>query len=149
MIIVSACFCNINCKYNGLNNYNDEINKLVIDGKAIPVCPEVLGQLPIPRIPCEIVKQKDGKIAVINKNKENVTNNFLTGAEKTLKIAQAVEAKVAILKSKSPSCGCGKIYDGTFTSTLIEGNGITAELLKKNNIKVYNEETFKTDWSEI
>lgn len=145
MIIVSACFCNINCKYSGLNNYNEYINELVSSGRAVPVCPEVLGGLSIPRTPAEIIENNNER-KVITKDGEDVTENFINGAEKILIIAKAIEAKVAILKSKSPSCGCGKIYDGTFSNKLILGDGFTAKLLKENNIKVYNEENFENEW---
>lgn len=137
MIIISACLAGVNCKYNGGNNLDLRIKKLLTDKKAILVCPEQLGGLPTPRVPCEIVDSVYKK--VINKNGVDVTEQFIKGANETLKIANSVNAKYAILKSKSPSCGIGEIYDGTFSGKLISGNGITADLLIKNNIKVFNE----------
>ena len=108
-------------------------------GKAIPVCPELLGGLPIPRTPSEIVRSEDGSIKVVSRDGEDRTKEFYVGAEKTLAIAKAYGIKKAILKSKSPSCGCGQVYDGTFSGKLTEGYGITARLLKDNHIEVCTE----------
>lgn len=135
MDIVSACLCGINCKYDGKNNLNEELKERVMQGELLPVCPEVLGGLPIPRVPCEI---RDGR--VFTKNGRDVTEKFYLGAKKTLEIAKAAGAKKAFLKQRSPSCGCGKIYDGSFSGTIIPGDGITAALLKQNGIEVLTEE---------
>jgi len=145
MIIVSACLCGINTKYNGGNNLNEKILRLLEEGKAIPVCPEQLGGLTTPRVAHEISNGTgadvlDGKCKVKGIEGQDSTKEFIKGAYETLNIAKACNAKVAILKAKSPSCGFGKIYDGTFTGTKIEGNGITAELLKRNGIQIYTEE---------
>ena len=131
MILVSACLCGINCKYNGKNNYNEEVFKLVKDGLAIPVCPEQLGGLTTPRIPSEI---KDGR--VINKEGIDVTDNFIKGANEVLELCKKLNITKVILKSKSPSCGKGKIYNGNFDGTLVEGNGVLTDILLKNNIEV-------------
>lgn len=130
-ILVSACLAGINCKYNGKNNENEKIIELIKEKDVILICPEQLGGLETPRTPAEIKNNK-----VINKEGIDVTEEYQTGAQEVLKIAQKFNIKTAILKSKSPSCGKGKIYDGTFSNKLIEGNGITAELLKKHGIKV-------------
>lgn len=148
MIIVSACLAGINSKYNGGNNICWEIEELVKEGKAIPVCPEQLGGCPTPRPAAEIQggTGKDvleGKAKVINKNGEDVTQKFIKGAEEALKIAHCCGAHTAILKSGSPSCGCGVIYDGSFTGKKAPGNGVTAELLLKNGIRVLEEEEIK------
>lgn len=135
MILVSACLLGINCKYNGGNNFNQKIFDLVNEGKAIPVCPEQLGGLKTPRIPSEI-KIVDGKRYVINSEGEDVTENFEKGAVEVLELAKKLGIKKAILKSKSPSCGLNKIYSGNFDKQLIDGNGITADLLVKNGIEV-------------
>lgn len=145
MIVISACLCGVNCKYNGENNLNEETLTLLKEGKAVLICPEQLGGLNTPRIPCEIVGGDgadvfDGKAKVVNSRGEDSTEEFVKGAYEALKIAKAVGAKSAILKSKSPSCGYGKIYDGSFTGKKIIGNGVTAELFLKNGIKVYTEE---------
>lgn len=140
MILISACLAGVNCKYNGGNNLNEDIKKLVSEGKAILVCPEQLGGLTTPRSPSEIIDLESSR--VISKEGLDVTKEFIKGAEETLKIAKNAGTNIAILKSKSPSCGYGKIYDGSFTGKLIKGNGITADLLMKNNIKVYTEEDY-------
>ena len=135
MYIVSACLAGVNCKYNGGNNIDDHIVKLVEEGKAILVCPEQLGGLPKPRLPSEIV-EKDGVRKVKTTKGEDVTDQFIKGAEETLNIAKMMKIEKAILKSRSPSCGYGKIYDGTFSRTIKDGNGFTADLLEKNGIKI-------------
>ncbi|AHM58172.1 hypothetical protein EAL2_808p06690 (plasmid) [Peptoclostridium acidaminophilum DSM 3953] len=139
MYIVSSCLAGINCRYDGKSNENKFVIELVKQGKALPVCPEVLGGLPIPRTCCEIIADKNGNKSVIGKDGRDYTTEYELGAEKTFEIAKIVGAKKAILKSKSPSCGCGLIYDGTFSGRLIEGNGLTAELLIRNGIDVYTE----------
>jgi uncharacterized protein YbbK (DUF523 family) len=141
MIIVSACLAGLNCKYNGGNNECIEVIRLIKSGKAIPICPEQLGGLATPRPVAEIYKGTgaevlDGKCRVMRINGEDVTSEFIKGAYETLKIAQMAGAKKAILKSKSPSCGFGHIYDGSFKDILTEGNGVTAELLIRNGISV-------------
>lgn len=133
-IIVSACLLGENCKYNGTNNKNENVIKLSEYFELIPVCPECFGNLTIPRAPSEI---KDGR--VYSKNGEDVTENFIIGAEHTLYIAREKNCPAAVLKERSPSCGSGCIYDGTFSDTLTNGNGITADLLLKNDIAVYGE----------
>ena len=136
-IIVSACLLGDNCKYNGGNNYNRELSNFLKDYEVIKVCPEVMGGLSIPRVPSEIKNDK-----VINKEGVDVTFEYQLGALKTLEIAKDNNIKIAILKSNSPSCGSGKIYDGTFSKTLINGDGVTTKLLKENKIIVLNEENF-------
>ena len=135
MILVSACLAGEKCRYDGKDNGREEIIAMVKAGTAIPVCPEVLGGLPTPRIPCEQI-YRDKHLCVMNKEHTDCTEAFNKGARKTLEIAQQVGAKKAILKAKSPSCGKGVIYDGTFTGQLIDGIGITAKLLEENGITV-------------
>ena len=142
LYIISACLAGVNCKYNGGNNIDDRIVKLVKQGKAVLVCPEQLGGLTTPRRPSEIKNDKDGQMRVINDRDEDVTGEIIKGAEETLNIAKLFNSKIAILKSGSPSCGYGWIYDGSFTKRKIKGNGITADILLKNGIKVYNEDNF-------
>ena len=135
MFLISACLVGINCKYNGKNNYNEKAFELVKSGKAIPICPEQLGGLMTPRIPAEI-KIIDGKRRVINKNGEDVTEQFEKGANEVLELCKKLNIEKVILQPRSPSCGVGKIYSGDFNGTLVDGNGITAQLLIDNGIDV-------------
>lgn len=144
MYLISACLCGVNCKYNGLNNYNEICEKLLASGKAILVCPEQLGGLPTPRIPSEIIGNSldilDGKGEVVNKEGSDVTAQFIKGAKETLDIAKKLNIKIAILKDGSPSCGVNYIYDGNFSGTKINGMGVTAQLLKESLIDVISED---------
>jgi uncharacterized protein YbbK (DUF523 family) len=135
MIIVSACLANIRCRYDGAGKPCEAVIRLVAEGKAIPVCPEQLGGLPTPRSPAEIIRNK-----VIRKDGVEVTDAFNRGAREALQLARLVGAKTAILKARSPSCGSGKTYDGSFTGKLIDGNGVFAELCKKDGIDVKTDE---------
>lgn len=139
MYLLSSCLAGINCRYDGGNNFNKKAAELVKEGKAIPVCPEVLGGLDTPRDPAEIVIDQEGNQRVMTVKGNDVTAEFKRGAEKTLKIAEIVEAEKALLQQRSPSCGFGKVYDGSFSGNLVEGNGLTAELLIKNGIEVLTE----------
>lgn len=130
-ILVSACLLGTNCKYNGENNYSEDIMEFLKDYEIIPICPEIMGGLQTPRPASEIKGEK-----VINILGADVTDNFQKGAEETLKLAKLLNVKKALLKAKSPSCGNGKIYDGNFNGNLIAGDGITTKLLKENNIEV-------------
>ena len=134
MILVSACLAGIKCRYDGKDNADPQIVDLVRNGLALPVCPEQLGGLPTPRTPAEI---RDGR--VIDKAGFEVTQNFLKGAEETLKIARLTDCKTAIFKQHSPSCGFGSVYDGSHSGLLKHGNGITANLLHKNGISIFTE----------
>lgn len=145
MILVSACLAGINSKYNGKSSCIKEIVDLISKGQAIPVCPEQLGGCPTPRPAVEIcggtgADVLDGKCNAVRNNGEIITEQLIKGAEEVLKIAVMSGAKKAILKARSPSCGCGKIYDGTFTGKMVDGNGVTTELLLRNGITVTTEE---------
>jgi len=142
MYLISACLVGVNCRYNGENTLDKRLLELIENGEAIAVCPEVLGDLPIPREPCEIIETSDEKQKVIDKSGNEHTDSFLKGAEKTLEICKIIGIEKAILQQRSPSCGYGKIYDGTFSGKFIEGNGVTADFLAKNGIKVFNEENW-------
>lgn len=135
MILVSACLAGQKCRYDGKATPTPWVSALVEQGLAHPVCPEQLGGLSTPRIPCEI--QPDGR--VLSQEGQDFTEAFTLGAQRTLNIAQALGAQKAILKAKSPSCGCGQIYSGAFDNALITGDGFTASLLKANGLKIYNE----------
>lgn len=133
MIIVSACLAGYRCRYDGKIVPDAEIVALVKAGKAIPVCPEMMGGLPCPRVPSERTADDS---RVITKEGGDVTEAFRTGAEETLRMARLYGCTQAILKAKSPSCGVGQIYDGTFSGTLRTGFGVTAQLLRENGIAV-------------
>ena len=137
MLLVSKCLLGGNCKYNGGNNLNSKVVKFIEGKKYVEVCPECFGGLPTPRDPSEI-DSKSGR--VYSSKGKDVTENFLKGAEMTLDIALRENAELALLKQSSPSCGCGKIYDGSFSGKKIEGNGITSQLLLENGIKIITEE---------
>ena len=130
-ILVSACLLGENCKYNGKNNYSERVVKYLEGHEVIPVCPEVLGGLTTPRDPSEIV---DG--VVINYKGVNVDRQFWEGAKEALRIAKENGIDLAILQSRSPSCGARQIYDGSFTGKLIPGQGVFAQLLEKNSFRV-------------
>jgi len=132
--LISACLVGQKTKYDGSSNYNERISELYKDGAGVLICPEIMGGLETPRIPCEIINNK-----VINKNGEEKTEAFKIGAYKALDLASRFNIKKAILKSNSPSCGYKKVYDGTFSNNLIDGNGITTQLLLDNGFTVYDE----------
>lgn len=133
-ILVSACLLGVDCRYCGTGLYNEQVYDLKKKHNLIPICPEQLGGLTTPRNPVEIVNGK-----AIDKENNDYTTQFQKGAEETLKIAKLLDCTVAILKSNSPSCGYGIIYDGTFSGEKIDGNGMTAEYLSKNGIRVLTE----------
>jgi len=135
MILVSACLAGIKCRYDGKDNADKKVIEMVKKGIAIPICPEQLGGLQTPRIPAEIFED-----IVLNKKGENVTSQFKKGAKETLRIAKLANCYKAILKQSSPSCGYGKIYDGSHTGRIIEGNGLTAKLLSQKGIIIVTEE---------
>ena len=137
-IIVSACLLGDNCKYNGGNNLKQNIIDDLKDYTIIKICPEVFGGLLIPRIPAEIKGEK-----VINKEGIDVTTNYMKGAKIALELALKHNAKIAILKQKSPSCGVGKIYDGTFNGIIVDGFGMTSRLFKEYNIELYTEDNYQ------
>lgn len=148
MILVSACLLGINCRYDGSAKSNKALMELAADGKVIPICPEQLGGCPTPRNRCEIAggTGKDvlaGRCSVKSEAGTDMTESFINGARETLKLAKACKVERAILKSRSPSCGFGKIYDGSFSGRLIDGNGVTAELLNQNGIELFSEETIE------
>lgn len=134
-ILVSACLLGENCRYKGDNCKNDKVLALLKDAELIPVCPEALGGLPTPRLPGEIVGDK-----VLSSNGDDVTEQYARGAQIALDIAKKNAVSACVLKANSPSCGKGRIYDGTFSGTKTEGNGITARLLLAEGFKVITEE---------
>jgi len=136
-VLISACLLGKNCRYNGGHSQLNELNKL--DVEWIPVCPEESGGLGTPRPSAEMQGSAEdilnGKGKVLTNKGKNVTQEFIRGADKSLQSGLEVGVKTAILKSKSPSCGIGKTYDGSFTKTLKTGDGIFAHLCHKNDIE--------------
>lgn len=136
-ILVSKCLLGYNCRYKGDNCLNEKVKALSQNGyEFVGICPEQDGGLPTPRAPGEIVGDK-----VLTKEGKDITAEYRKGAEHALELAKKEGITMAVLKSKSPSCGYGKIYDGTFSGTLKDGNGITAQLLSDNGIKVVSDDT--------
>lgn len=136
-IAVSACLLGINYKYNGGNNYSGKLEKLLEKHEVRPICPEVLGGLPIPRDPSEIVNGE-----VLTDKGKSVDKEFRNGAKKALEIVKESGAELVVLQSRSPSCGLGKIYDGSFTGRLVDGDGVFVRLLKDEEIKVVDVSDF-------
>ena len=136
-ILISAGLIGLNCKYNGGNNENSKLVELMKEKDLIPICPEQLGGLKTPRASAERTQEK-----VLTKEGIDVTKEYQKGAEEVLKLAKKLNIKKAILKSRSPSCGIDEIYDGTFSHNLVKGDGVTAELLKKNGIEVISSDKY-------
>lgn len=134
-ILVSACLLGLRCRYNAEPVTSERVLALAETHTLIPVCPEQLGGLPTPRPPAERLGER-----VVSNDGTDVTSAFVRGAEETLLLARTLGCKTAILKARSPSCGHGRIYDGSFTGKLIPGSGVTAELLAKNGIRVFTED---------
>ena len=135
-ILVSACLLGTPCRYDGSGKADARLLKLGAKRQLIPVCPELLGGLPTPRPPAERVGAR-----IFDKSGADVTSAYLRGAQETLRLARLLGCKTAILKARSPSCGAGQIYDGTFSGTLVPGHGVTAALLAQNGITVFTEES--------
>ena len=135
-LLISACLAGENCKYSGGNNFIGETALASLGDKyeLVSACPEVMGGLSVPRIPCERIGAR-----VMNERGEDVTAQFKAGAELTADICERRGIKKALLKEKSPSCGSGRIYDGTFSHTVIAGDGVTAQRLRALGIALYGE----------
>lgn len=133
-VLVSACLMGFRCRYDGGAQRLSCLDALRERHVLIPVCPEVMGGLPTPREPSEI---RDGR--VMSRDGRDVTQAFLCGAQEAVRLAQACGCECALLKERSPSCGLGKVYDGTFTGTLTEGDGVCARLLTERGVRVIGE----------
>jgi uncharacterized protein YbbK (DUF523 family) len=145
MKLCSACLVGIKCAYDGKDRFDSKAKDLFDRGLVVPVCPEQLGGLPTPREKREVNGGNgrlvlDGKARVIEISGKDMTEAALKGAEETLRIANQLGIKEFIGKARSPSCGCGRIYDGTFSGSLVKGDGVTVALLKKSGIKTMNED---------
>ena len=133
-VLISACLLGVPCRYDGKSKdvgLKEKYPQLTL----VKVCPEVMGGLDTPRRPAEI---SSGRVVTIDG--DDVTREFANGAQKALEVARANDCAVAILKARSPSCGSGLAYDGTFSGKLVNGDGVLAELLKRNGIAVFSEE---------
>ena len=133
-LLISACLLGRNCKYSGGSNYHPLTQALRERYQLVPVCPECMGGLPIPHDPSERVGDR-----VLSRTGADVTAQFQQGAELALRRARQTGARLALLKERSPSCGFGAIYDGTFTGTVVPGSGVAAELLAENGLAIYGE----------
>lgn len=133
-ILVSACLLGVSCRYDGKSKPHDHVLALQAQHQLIPVCGEVFGGLPTPRTPAERVGEQ-----VLTRGGRDVTAEYVRGAEEVLALARRMDCRVALLKERSPACGSGEIYDGSFSGKLIPGYGVTAELLQKNGIAVFGE----------
>ena len=133
-ILVSACLLGVPCRYDGQSKAYALIDELCRRHEVVPICPEQLGGLPTPRVPAERQGER-----VITKEGGDVTMQYRRGAAEAVHLARKLGCTVAVLKERSPSCGSGAVYDGTFSGTLTDGDGVTVELLKVNGIPVYGE----------
>ena len=144
-LLVSACLLGVACRYDGKSKPDNAVIQLKDKYALIPVCPEILGGLPTPRIPCEI---RHGR--VLNRAGEDKTAEYRRGAEEVLRLARLFGCGTAVLKKKSPSCGSGEIYDGCFSGRTVSGDGVCAGLLKANGITVLDEtQLYKLSGSEL
>ena len=141
-ILVSACLLGVRCRYDGKSKPHPAVERLMEQHTLIPVCGEIFGGLPTPRVSAERQGER-----VVTADGRDVTAAYRRGAEEVLRLAERHGCKAAILKERSPSCGSGRIYDGTFTGTLTDGWGVTAELLRDHGICVIGESEAET-WRE-
>ncbi|MEO3944094.1 DUF523 domain-containing protein [Gorillibacterium sp. CAU 1737] len=144
MILVSACLAGMKVRYDGRDNLVETLGRFIEEGRALPVCPEVLGGLSTPREPAEIVGGTgedvlDGHARIIDRTGCDVTTEFVSGAYEALRVAREAKATVVVLKESSPSCGSSRIYDGTHSGHKIPGMGVTAALLQREGIRVFSE----------
>jgi len=148
LYLVSACLLGVACRFDGQSCPVPELYDMVTKGLAVPICPEVAGGLPTPRLPAEIEKADagldggavlEGRTRVVRSDGADVTPQFIKGAEAALALAQRLGIGRAILKTDSPSCGAGRIHEGRFEGKLVPGDGVTAALLKRNGIQVTTE----------
>ncbi len=141
-VLISACLIGVHCRYDGGHSLNENVIKRSQLDELIPVCPEELGGLPTPRPPAEIVGGDgndvlNGKAKVMTADGTDLTEMFVQGAYRALRTAQSYGATHVILKARSPSCGCGQVYDGSFSGTVTTGDGVTAALLKQHGFEVF------------
>ena len=149
-VLVSACLMGERVRYDGkkLTCDNSILKKWRDEGRVVPFCPEVAGNLPVPRPPAEIITGTGieviaGNAKIFNKNGKDVTESFIKGASEALRIVKEMQIKLAVLKDGSPSCGKTSIYDGSFSGSKRPGKGVTTALLEKNGISVFSENEIK------
>lgn len=140
-LLVSACLLGVMCRYDGQSRPDQNVLALLKNHVLVPVCPEQLGGLSTPRCPCEIQGDR-----VMSRDGDDRTAEYEKGALEALRLCRLFSCEAAVLKAKSPSCGLGCVYDGTFTGTLRPGDGVTANLLQKSGIPVYTEKNLPEDW---
>ena len=140
-LLVSACLLGVKCRYDGQSRPDEKVLGLLKNHVLVPVCPEQLGGLSTPRCPCEIQGDR-----VMSRDGDDRTAEYEKGAQEALRLCRLFSCEAAILKAKSPSCGLGCVYDGTFSGTLRPGDGVTAGLLKNSGVPVYTEKNLPEDW---
>ena len=133
-LLVSACLMGLSCRYDGRSNLTPRLEEIMARYTCIPVCAEVFGGLPTPRVPSERSGDK-----VLSKEGQDVTAEFVRGAQEVVRLAELYHCSAALLKEKSPSCGSGKIYDGTLSKTLIPGDGVLTQMLREKGLTIYGE----------
>lgn len=151
--VVSGCLAGLCCRYDGGSNPCPRVVRLVAAGLAVPVCPESLSGLPVPRPPCEQLapgEEREGgpekdEVRVVSRNGEDVTQAFTLGAVRALRAALATGCREAILKARSPSCGVGQVYDGSFSHTLRPGDGLWARRLREAGFTLWTEDDLPTE----
>ena len=141
-LLVSACLLGVCCRYDGQSRPDEKVLGLLKNHVLVPVCPEQLGGLSTPRCPCEIQGDR-----VMSRDGDDRTAEYEKGAQEALRLCRLFSCEAAVLKAKSPSCGLGCVYDGTFSGTLRPGDGVTAGLLKNSGVPVYTEKNLPEDWS--
>ena len=140
-LLVSACLLGVMCRYDGQSRPDEKVLGLLKNHVLVPVCPEQLGGLSTPRCPCEIQGDR-----VMSRDGDDRTAEYEKGALEALRLCRLFSCEAAVLKAKSPSCGLGCVYDGTFSATLRPGDGVTAGLLKNSGVPVYTEKNLPEDW---
>jgi uncharacterized protein YbbK (DUF523 family) len=148
-VMVSACLLGNKCRYDGTAKPDLELIAALTDFEVIAACPECLGNLPVPRLPAEIqngvgAQVLAGEAIVLNRQGDDYTSQFCAGAQRTLQLYREEQPELVIFKARSPSCGVGWIYDGSFSGKLRPGDGVTAALLRENGAVLVTEADLAT-----
>lgn len=144
IFVVSACLAGLPCRYDGKANFCQDVVRLVKEGKALPLCPEALSGLSVPRPPCELIHDR-----VVGVDGVDRTEAFSLGVTEAMRRTHLAGCRVAIVRSRSPSCGAGRVYDGTFTSRLVPGDGLWTAALRLEGIAIFTEENVKDALSKF